>query len=72
VAHQNANGPAQELWQSLRVWLWLAPNNVRAICKVVFAESRLLSWLSSLVGKGEVRSRPLAPAAAAARRRRRR
>ncbi len=45
-AHQGAEGPDQELWQSLRVWLWLAPNSIRAIWKVTVAESKILSFVT--------------------------
>ncbi len=35
--HKGAEGSSQELWQSLRCWLWIAPNSIRAICKVRLA-----------------------------------
>jgi hypothetical protein len=33
-AHKGAEGSSQELWQSLRCWLWIAPNSIRAVWKV--------------------------------------
>jgi hypothetical protein len=53
--HKGAEGSSQELWQSLRCWLWLAPNSIRAICKVTVAESRLLRALVGCFLKKEVR-----------------
>jgi hypothetical protein len=53
--HQGAEGRNQELWQSLRVWLWLAPNAVRAIWKVTVAESPVLSFIARCGRRKEVR-----------------
>ncbi|KAL4547939.1 hypothetical protein Ndes2526B_g07156 [Nannochloris sp. 'desiccata'] len=46
--HRGAEGGDQELWRGSQMWVWMAPNNIKAICKVLVAELPLLRRLTEI------------------------
>jgi hypothetical protein len=47
-AHKGAEGGDQELWRGTQMWFWMAPNHLRAIAKVLWAESSLCGWMGKM------------------------
>jgi hypothetical protein len=46
--HRGAEGGDQELWRGSQMWVWMAPNNIKAIIKVAIAELPLLRRLTEI------------------------
>lgn len=44
-AHCSTEGGAREMWSGSQMWVWMAPNHVKAIWKVLIGETRLFKWL---------------------------
>eukprot|EP00775_Hariotina_reticulata_P010775 gene10775-10931_t len=38
-AHRNVEGAGQEMWRGSQMWVWMAPNHIKAIWKVVVVDS---------------------------------
>ena len=48
--HRGCEGGDQELWRGSQMWVWMAPNHIKAILKVMLAEVPLLRLLKFEVG----------------------
>jgi hypothetical protein len=48
-------GGSQEMWRGSQMWVWISPNHIKAIWKVLVAEN----WLFKKLFAFEVRSRQL-------------
>lgn len=40
--HRHVEGGSQEMWRGSQMWVWISPNHIKAIRKVLVAENWLL------------------------------
>ncbi|KIY95081.1 cellulose synthase (UDP-forming) [Monoraphidium neglectum] len=45
MAHRGTEGAMLEMWRGSQTWIWMSPNHLKAVFKVVLAESGLPWWL---------------------------
>jgi hypothetical protein len=55
--HQAAEGSNKELWQTANTWPWMTPNDIRALWRVLLAESRILQIFARSGKRKQVRLR---------------
>jgi hypothetical protein len=49
--HRHVEGGSQEMWRGSQMWVWISPNHIKAIWKVLVAEN----WLFKKLFAFEVR-----------------
>jgi hypothetical protein len=43
--HRHVEGGSQEMWRGSQMWVWISPNHIKAIWKVLVAENWLFKKL---------------------------